>query len=126
MRVFKTRAFQKWLSKQPLTDEMLSKAVSEIDRGLVDASLGGSLFKKRIALPGRGKSGSVRTLLAIKHGYKAFFLYGFEKNQRDSLTAREEKAYKLIAKTILEYTDMELDERLSNKSLIEIDYQPEI
>jgi len=126
MRVFKTKAFQRWLNKQSLTNEDLSKAVSEIELGLVDANLGGFLYKKRIAFPGRGKRGSTRTLLAVKHGSKAFFLYGFEKNQRDTLTVKEEKAYKLIAKTILGYTDAELKERLNDQSLIEIGHQPEM
>ena len=120
MRVFKTKAFQRWLNKQALTNEALTEAVSEIEQGLVDANLGGFLYKKRVALPGRGKRGSTRTLLAVKHGSKAFFLYGFEKNQQDTLTAKEEKAYKLIAKTILGYTDVELKELLHDQSLVEI------
>ena len=53
-------------------------------------------------------------------------MYGFEKNQRDTLTVKEEKAYKLIAKTILGYTDAELKERLNDQSLIEIGHQPEM
>ena len=41
---------------------------------------GGFLYKKRIATKGRGKSGSVRTLLALQMNNKAYFLYGFEKS----------------------------------------------
>ncbi len=37
--------------------------VEEMVKGLIDADLGGHVYKKRIALPGKGKSGSVRTLL---------------------------------------------------------------
>jgi hypothetical protein len=120
MRIFKTRAFQHWLSKLSLVDESLINAVYEIEQGNVDANLGGNLYKKRVALPGRGKRGSVRTLLAVRHGDKAFFLYGFEKNQRDNITEKEAKAYKLIAKTILAYTDSELNKRLNDESVIEI------
>jgi hypothetical protein len=53
-------------------------------------------------------------------------LYGFEKNQQDTLTGKEEKAYKLIAKTVLEYTDAELEERLNDRSLMEIGHKPEM
>jgi putative transcriptional regulator len=42
----------------------LSNAVNEMANGLVDADLGGGVFKKRVALPGKGKRGGVRTLLA--------------------------------------------------------------
>ena len=44
MRVFKTKVFQRRLNKQSLTNEDLSKAVSEIELGLVDANLGGFLY----------------------------------------------------------------------------------
>ena len=52
--------------------------------GLIDADLGGGIIKKRVPLPGRGKSGSVRTLVASKRNGKWFFLYGFEKNDKES------------------------------------------
>lgn len=63
--------------------------------GLVDADLGGHIFKKRVALEGRGKRGSVRTLLAYKVADKAFFVYGFAKNTRANISDRELKALKL-------------------------------
>ena len=125
MRIFKTRAFQRWLFKQPLCDRDLVAAVSVIEQGLVGANLGGYLYKQRIALPGRGKRGSVRTLLAVKQKNKAFFLYGFEKNQRDTLSEKEVKAYKIIARTVLAYTDMELIQRMNDGGLIEIEHDQE-
>jgi hypothetical protein len=33
-----------------------------MQQGLIDADLGGGVIKKRVPLPGRGKSGSTRTL----------------------------------------------------------------
>ena len=35
-----------------------------MERGLIDANLGGGIIKKRVPLPGRGKRGSARTLVA--------------------------------------------------------------
>ena len=63
-RVFKTRHFSRWMRKTELTDSALCAAVSEMAAGLIDADLGGGAVKKRVALPGRGKSGSARTLVA--------------------------------------------------------------
>ena len=63
-RVFKTRHFARWVRKTDLTDDALCKAISEMVAGLVDANLGGGVVKKRVALPGRGKSGGARTLVA--------------------------------------------------------------
>ena len=66
MRIFKTKWVHRWAAKEGLNDASLRAAVDEMRRGLVDANLGRYVFKKRVALPGRGKSGSVRTLLAFK------------------------------------------------------------
>lgn len=57
MRVFKTKPFSKWAIKEGITDKMLIDAGTEIEKGLVDASLGGHVLKKRVALKNRDKSG---------------------------------------------------------------------
>ena len=63
-RIFITRAFLRQNRKIGLNDAALCKAVSEIASGLHNGNLGNGVFKKRIALDGRGKRGSVRTLNA--------------------------------------------------------------
>ncbi len=65
-RVFKTRHFSRWLRKSDLTDAALCAAVSEMVAGLIDAEWGGDVLKKRVALPGRGKRGGARTLVATR------------------------------------------------------------
>jgi len=50
--------------------------------GLIDADLGGSVYKKRLPLPGRGKSCGARILVATKHADRWFLLTGFGKNDR--------------------------------------------
>ena len=87
MRIFKTRYFERWMQKSGLSDDALLNAVAEMERGLIDADLGGGIFKKRIALPNRGKSGSVRTLIATNKNDRWFFVLGFEKNQRDNINS---------------------------------------
>lgn len=71
-----------------MSDAALCAAVSEMAQGLIDADLGGTLVKKRVALPGRGKSGGARTLVATNKGNRWFFLFGFEKNERGNVTPR--------------------------------------
>jgi hypothetical protein len=66
MSIIKTRAFAKDAKAEGLTDEALIRAIQEVRRGLVDADLGGSLVKKRIATGNRGKSGELRTILVCK------------------------------------------------------------
>jgi hypothetical protein len=67
-RVFKTKHFSRWMRKTDLTGRTLSDAVKEIVCGLIDADLGAGVVKKRVALPGRGKRGGARTLVATNKG----------------------------------------------------------
>ena len=79
-RVFKTRHFARWTRKSGLSDRALCQAVDEMIAGLIDADLGGGLVKKRVGLPGRGKRGGARTLVATNKRSRWFFVFGFEKN----------------------------------------------
>ncbi len=85
-RVFKTRHFSRWMRKTELIDQVLCAAVSEMEKGLIDADLGGGVVKKRVPLPDRGKSGSTRTLVATNKGNRWFFVFGFEKNERANVS----------------------------------------
>jgi hypothetical protein len=49
-RAFKTKSFAKWMRKTELKDQDLLFAVTEMEAGLIDADLGGNVFKKRVAL----------------------------------------------------------------------------
>lgn len=69
--------------------------------GLIDADLGGRVYKKRVAMPGRGKRGGARTLLGSDLGDRWFFIFGFEKNDRATVDARELAALQGIAATLL-------------------------
>ena len=108
------------MRKAKLADQALCLAVSEMENGLVDADLGGGVVKKRIALPGRGKSGSSRTLVATNKGSKWFFLFGFEKNVRANITSEELEALRALAKQLLDRTQEQLDEAILDGSLQEI------
>lgn len=79
-RVFKTKTFDRW-AKKVLSDKLLCGAAREIEQGLYEADLGGGVCKKRVAVEGRGKSGSTRTLVANRHGSAIIFLVGREKNE---------------------------------------------
>lgn len=120
MRIFKGVDFDCWAKKEQVGDESLLKAIEEISDGLVDANLGGGLMKKRVALDGRGKRGGARTILAFRSGKRAFFIHGFAKNKKSTLTAKETKALKQLAKTYFSLSDAELDKVVKQKKLIEI------
>ena len=116
-RVFKTRTFDRWAKRAGLKDPALCEAVAEMVAGQIDARLGGSIFKKRVALPGRGKSGSTRTLLATNLGTRWYFVFGFEKNERDNITDVELAALKRLATDLLKLTDAQIPAALDAKTL---------
>ncbi len=83
-----TKVFYRWQEKSGVTESALVDAVAEMESGLIDAALGGSVYKKRIAVPGRGKRGGVRTIVAMKAGERYFFLYGYPKSVLGNITRR--------------------------------------
>jgi len=118
--VYKNKEFHKWAKKEGLNDAQLLKALDEMERGLVEADLGGNIFKKRVSL-GQGKRGGARTLLAYRKSDKAFFIYGFAKNVRANIKEIELKSLKIYAKLLLSYDEKELKKAIKEKALIQIE-----
>ena len=121
MRAFKIKSFAKWASGEGLSDDALASAVVEMEKGLIDAKLGGQVVKKRVALPGRGKRGSTRTLVAFRQGNKAIFIYGFAKKERTNISDKELRALKMLAKELMSYTRATLTKATKAGELIEIE-----
>lgn len=120
MRVFKTKLFYRWAADEKLTDEALWKAASEMEQGLIDAQLGGHVFKKRVPIQGQGKRGGLRTLIAFKTNDNAFFMFGFAKNEQDNISKKELKALKALAEQLLNYSAQSINQALKVKELIEV------
>ena len=123
MQIYTTRAFSRLDVAGELGDSDLIAAVAEMNDGLWDVNLGGQVYKKRVALAGRGKSGGARTLIAFKSNDRAFFMYGFSKNERSNITTKEKQALKLMARELLGYSDKQLRQALKHGALIEIEVQ---
>ena len=119
-RVFKVRWFVRWARKAGLTDAALWEAVWEMERGLIDADLGGGVVKKRVAMQGRGKSGGARTLIITNHGDRWFFVAGFAKNATANISPSELEALKLQAPHLLNRSNTELDTLVRSGDLTEI------
>lgn len=122
-RIFKTRVFERWMQTIDLSDDLLVIAVHERERGLIDADWGGGVFKKRIALPNRGKSASVRTLIATNKNDRWFFMLGFEKNQRDNISEKERLFLKDFAADLLKMSDDRWVNSIKSKNLLEISHE---
>jgi hypothetical protein len=124
-RVFKTRHFHRWMHKTDLIDPALCSAASEMANGLIDADLGGGVVKKRVPLPGRGKRGSTRTLVATNRGNRWFFVFGYEKNDRANVSSRELEALQALATDLLQLDSKALDRQVEQEALLEICHEDE-
>ena len=118
--ILKTKYFSKWARKSGLNDALLKNAVLEIKCGLMDANLGGGIVKKRIALPGRGKRSGTRTLLATNLRNRWFFIFGFEKNEAENVSAKELLVLKMLADDLLGMSSAQIQVAISNGSLVEV------
>ena len=110
----------RWMRKTTLSDAALEQAIVEMRQGLVDAELGGNLFKKRVALPHRGKKGSVRTIIATNIRTRWIFVFGFEKNERDNINKQELELLQRYAKALLACDDATINVLIERSDLGEI------
>jgi hypothetical protein len=88
-------------------------------RGLIDADLGGGLVKKRVQLPGRGKRGGARILVATNKSSRWFLLFGFGKNERSDVSDEELEALRELAADLLARSARQLDEAVADGALQE-------
>ncbi|MBS0291791.1 MAG: type II toxin-antitoxin system RelE/ParE family toxin [Proteobacteria bacterium] len=119
-RILKRKDFAKWQAGEKLPDAALCKAVKEMEGGLIDADLGGLLYKKRVARPGGGKSGGFRTLLSARIGSRYVFLHGFAKNDKANITEDEKKALQFAGKVFLDLSGEALTKALQSGVLMEV------
>lgn len=120
MKTIKTKLFAKWAIKNDVSDKSLLEAAKEIAADNYEANYGGGVIKKRVANKGRGKSSSVRTIVAFKSGKDCFFIYGFEKSAKSNISSNEEKALKVVAASLYVYSGDEIIRQINNGALIEV------
>jgi hypothetical protein len=120
-QILATKSFARWMRKNKVTGDALSRATQEMVEGLIDADLGGNVVKKRVALQGRGKSSGARTIVATKFGRRWIYLFGFEKSERANIDNTELKALQELAKNYLGLTAAEISAAIELGKLIEVD-----
>lgn len=96
------------------------EAVERVEHGLVDADLGGGVFKQRIARQGQGKSGGYRTILLYRQGIRTVFMFGFAKSDQDNIDDDEVRVFKDAATYVLALTDKQMAELLQRGDFIEV------
>ena len=120
MSVYVTKEFARFARKAGLTDAKLLQASQDVAAGHYDADLGGGVFKQRVAREGGGKSGGFRTIILFRIGSHSFFAYGFAKNDKANVSAKELKALKRLADVLLGFSEAQLDAAQDASELIEV------
>ncbi len=120
MRIFKYRTFEKWAKKQGMSNDDLKNAITEIQQGLIDANLGGHVYKKRIGLHGKGKRSSHRTIVLMNIHDKAIFAHGFAKGKKGNITKNELEGFRVMAKAFLGLNNDQINTLIDKNNLIEV------
>ena len=120
MRIILIKRFARWARKEGIHQATLQEAVAEMERGLIDADLGGGVYKKRVSIAGKGKRGGTRTLVAYQLKARCFFVEGFSKSEKANINKDELVAIKEFAKELFSYSNSKIDQ------LIEIGEMQEI
>lgn len=120
LRVFKNAWFRRFARRERITDKSLIEAIARVEKGTIDADLGGNVIKQRIPKSGQGKSGGYRTIIVFRKGDKAFFVYGFAKSERENIDQGETDAFKKAAKELLALSDEQIRKLIENGGLTEV------
>lgn len=120
MRVFKSKRFVKFARKERISDTSLCEAVENAEDGLIDANYGGGVIKQRIPRPNQGKSGGYRSIILFRRGVRAFFVYGFAKNQQANIDASDERLFKELAGTLLAAPEAELKKLVERGEFLKV------
>lgn len=122
MQVLKLKAFARFQRRERIKDDALAAAVREIEAGRIDADLGGGLLKKRVARAGQGKRGGYRTILAVRRGARAVFLFGFAKSERDNIDPDELDELQEQGRAWLGLSADAIEAAICDGDLVEVDY----
>ena len=109
MRVFKNAVFERFARKQDISDMILWEAVERVEKGLIDADLVGGVIKQRVPRKGQGKRGGFRTIILYRNNERAFFVYGFAKNEQDNISNEQKEDLKELATHIFKMTDIQIE-----------------
>lgn len=99
---------------------MLCEAVERAERGLIDTQLGSGVIKQRVARPGEGRSGGYRTLVFLRSGERAVFVFGFAKSSKANLDADELAAFRKAAKIVLGFSQAQIDAEVAVGAMLEV------
>lgn len=103
-----TKPVARFARKERISNAALFRAAADIVAGRIDADLGGGVIKQRVARAGAGTSGGYRTIVLFRAGSDVFFVYGFAKSSRASISRDELEAFRKLADRVLAFGAAEI------------------
>jgi hypothetical protein len=122
--LYKTRPFSRLVKKAGISDSALKAAVKEMREGAIHVSLGGNVYKQRVALEGRGKRSGSRVIVAANLRDRWIFVHCYPKNVKDNISHDEETAFKEFARIYLTLS-REMIQAAVQSGILEIPYDDE-
>jgi hypothetical protein len=120
VRIYKTKVFKRFQRKERVSDAALREAIDRAGSGLIDAALGRSLIKQRVARDGGGKRGGLRTVIAYRKGMRAIFMFGFAKSGRDNISTADERDLAMTGTLLLGLNEQGIATLMANDELWEV------
>jgi hypothetical protein len=124
MSLYKTRPFSRLAKKVGISDSALKAAVKEMQKGIIHASLGGNVYKQRVALEGRGKRSGSRIIVAANLRDRWIFVHCYPKNVKDNISHDEETAFKEFARIYLNLSE-DIMHSAVERGILEVLYDDE-
>lgn len=121
MLILKNAWFCKFAQKSDISDDALLDVVRRIERGQIDADLGGGVLKMRVARKGQGRSAGFRVIVLMKLGDLILFVFGFAKSNKSTLTVGELEVYKKLADHVLSLSDAQIQALLDDETFRKIE-----
>ena len=120
-RIFSTPAFDKFARKSRIEDERLIDAVDRADRGLIYADLGEGVIKQAVARANESAARGFRTIVGFKTDSRAFFLFGFAKNESENITANALREFRMISARLTALSNADIEALVGDGELREIE-----
>lgn len=123
LRVFKNKWFTKFAKKEHISDKKLCDLIKDLEKGAIDVDYGSGVIKQRLARANQGKSSGYRCIILFRIQDKAFFVYGFPKNERDNISQEDERVFKELSEQMFYFSDKEIEQLLLTGALVEVNYE---
>jgi len=91
-----------------------------MERGLVDADMGGDVVEQRLARPGQGTSGGYRAIVVFRRLGRVVFVFGYAKRSRSTVDPRELAGFRLLAKHVLAMSARDVDRAVETGAFEEV------